>query len=134
LLQVTREALALGIEQVRAGNRVSDVSWAVQRHVEKNSFYVVKDFVGHGIGSHLHEAPEVPNYKRGGRSPRLAVGMVIAIEPMVNMGSSDVVVQGDGWTVITKDRKDSAHFEHSVAVTNGDPLVLSSKIIEQKFF
>jgi methionyl aminopeptidase len=133
LLEVTREALALGIEQVRVGNRISDVSLAVQRHVEKNSFHVVKQFVGHGIGIHLHEPPEVPNYKRSGRSPRLVAGMVIAIEPMVNIGTSAVDVLSDGWTVVTKDRTDSAHFEHSVAVTDGEPLILSGAIKEQKF-
>ncbi len=133
LLEITRQSLALGIEQVRVGNRISDVSLAVQQHVEKNSFHVVKQFVGHGIGTHLHESPEVPNYKRSGRSPRLVAGMVIAIEPMVNVGTSKVNVLADGWTVVTDDKKDSAHFEHSVAVTDGDPLVLSGSIIEQKF-
>lgn len=133
LLEVTRASLLCGIEQVRVGNRISDISHAVQQYVEKNSFHVVKQFVGHGIGTHLHESPEVPNYKRKGRSPRLIAGMVIAIEPMVNVGTSDVDVLKDGWTVITRDKKDSAHFEHSVAVTNGEPLVLSGDIIEQNF-
>jgi len=132
LLQVTREALTLGIEQVREGNRIGDVSLAIQRHVENNGFHVVKQFVGHGIGTHLHEAPEVPNYKRSGRSPRLLPGMVIAIEPMVNIGTSEVTVLADSWTVVTSDRKDSAHFEHSVVVTDKDPIVLSGEIIEQK--
>jgi len=132
LLRVTREALTLGIEQVREGNRVSDVSLAIQRHVEKNNFYVVKQFVGHGIGTHFHESPEVPKYKRSGRSPRLLPGMVIAIEPMVNTGTSEVRVLSDGWTVVTNDRKDSAHFEHSVVVTDKDPLILSGAILEQK--
>jgi methionyl aminopeptidase len=132
LLQVTRDALTFGIDQVRPGKRISDVSLAVQRHVEKNNFHVVKQFVGHGIGTHLHEAPEVPNYHRKGRSPRLLPGMVIAIEPMVNVGTSNVKILGDGWTVITADKSDSAHFEHSVAVTEGDPLVLSADIIAKK--
>ncbi len=133
LLQVTREALALGIEQVRSGNRISDVSLAIQEHVEKNHFYVVTQFVGHGIGTHLHEPPEVPNYKRSGRSARLVPGMVIAIEPMVNIGTADVKVLRDGWTVITKDKKDSAHFEHSVVVTDQEPIVLSRSIKEKVF-
>ena len=133
LLQVTQEALFLGIEQARAGNRVSDISEAVQSIVEKNSFSVVKQFVGHGIGSKLHEAPEVPNYKRPGRSPRLLPGMVLAIEPMVNIGTSDVVVMKDGWTVVTADRSYSAHFEHSVLVTDGEPEVLSAAINRQSF-
>ncbi|MFW8600504.1 type I methionyl aminopeptidase [Desulfobacterota bacterium M19] len=132
LLQVTRDALIFGIEQVRPGKRISDVSLAVQRHVEKNNFHVVKQFVGHGIGTHLHEAPEVPNYHKRGRSPRLLPGMVIAIEPMVNVGTSSVQILGDGWTVITADKSDSAHFEHSVVVTEGDPLVLSADIIVKK--
>ncbi len=132
LLQVTRDALTLAIDKVRPGNRISDVSLAVQRHVESNNFHVVKQFVGHGIGTHLHEAPEVPNYHRKGRSPRLLPGMVIAIEPMVNVGTSNVKVLGDGWTVITEDKSDSAHFEHSVAVTDGDPLILSADIIAKK--
>ncbi|VAW41120.1 Methionine aminopeptidase [hydrothermal vent metagenome] len=132
LLQVTRDSLTFAIDQVRPGKRISDVSQAVQRHVEKNNFHVVKQFVGHGIGTHLHEAPEVPNYHRKGRSPRLLPGMVIAIEPMVNVGTSNVKILGDGWTVITADKSDSAHFEHSVAVTEGDPLVLSADIITKK--
>lgn len=132
LLQVTRDALTFGIDKVRPGNRISDVSLAVQRHVEGNNFHVVKQFVGHGIGTHLHEAPEVPNYHKKGRSPRLLPGMVIAIEPMVNVGTSNVKILGDGWTVITADKSDSAHFEHSVAVTDGDPLILSADIIAKK--
>nr|MBF0221567.1 type I methionyl aminopeptidase [Desulfobulbaceae bacterium] len=133
LLEVTQQSLKLGVEQVRSGNRVADVSEAIQTYVEKNGFHVVKQFVGHGIGTQLHEAPEVPNYKRGGRSPRLLPGMVIAIEPMVNIGTSDVRVLKDGWTVVTADKTDSAHFEHSVLVTDGDPLVLSGAIIDQDF-
>lgn len=133
LLQVTKHSLLLGIEQVRSGNRVSDISAAIQSYVESNRFHVVKQFVGHGIGSRLHEAPEVPNYKRPGRSPRLVPGMVLAIEPMVNVGTSDVVVLKDGWTVITSDRSNSAHFEHSVLVTEGEPEILSEAINSQSF-
>lgn len=125
LLDVTKEALSKGIEQVVAGNRVSDVSQAVQTHVEAHNFSVVKQFVGHGIGAALHEPPEVPNFYQGERTPKFLPGMVIAIEPMVNIGTHKVKVLRDGWTVITCDKKDSAHFEHSVAVTENGPLILS---------
>lgn len=128
LLEVTRESLYLGIDQARKGNRVSDISKAIQSHVEKNSLHVVKQFVGHGIGSKLHEPPEVPNYKRSGPSPRLIPGMVLAIEPMVNIGTSDVEVLKDGWTVVTHDRSLSAHFEHSILITDGSPEILSDGI------
>ncbi|MCF8055776.1 MAG: type I methionyl aminopeptidase [Desulfocapsa sp.] len=127
LLRVTRESLELAIEQVIVGNRVADISRAVQEHVEGNGFSVVRQFVGHGIGSSLHEGPEIPNYVQGGQSPRLIEGMVVAIEPMVNMGTYKVKVLRDGWTVITADKKPSAHFEHSIAVTADGPLVLSSR-------
>lgn len=128
LLKVTKEALYKGIEQAKVGNRIDDVSRAVQGHVEKHGFSVVRQFVGHGIGSQLHEAPEIPNYARKERTPRLLAGMVLAIEPMVNIGTYEVQVLGDGWTVVTKDKKASAHFEHSVAVTDGEPIILSEKI------
>lgn len=127
LLQVTQESLEQGIRQVKVGKRVSDISRAVQNHVEKNGFSVVRQFVGHGIGANLHEAPEVPNYVQKKSSPRLIEGMVIAIEPMVNAGTHRVQVLKDGWTVVTADHKRSAHFEHSVAVTHSDPLVLSRR-------
>lgn len=133
LLKVAQQSLFMGIKQVRLGNRVSDISEAIQKHVEANSFHVVRQFVGHGIGSKLHEAPEVPNYKRPGRSPRLVPGMVLAIEPMVNVGTSDVVILKDGWTVVTSDRSNSAHFEHSVLVTEGEPEILSEAITLQSF-
>lgn len=126
LLSVTRESLDKGIEQVVIGNRVGDISKAVQEHVEVNGFSVVRQFVGHGIGSELHEAPEIPNFYQGERTVRLLPGMVLAIEPMVNMGTHKVKVLRDGWTVITADKKPSAHFEHSIAVTENGPLVLSS--------
>jgi len=126
LLAVTEEALRLAIEQVVIGNRINDISTAVQRHVEANGFAVVRQFVGHGIGNSLHEAPEIPNYGRSGTSPRLQAGMVLAIEPMVNAGTYEVKILRDGWTVVTKDRQPSAHFEHSVAVTENGPLTLSS--------
>lgn len=127
LLQVTKDALERGIEQVRVGKRVSDVSAAVQHYAESNGFSVVRQFVGHGIGSSLHEAPEVPNYTQNQPSPRILEGMVLAIEPMINVGTSEVKVLKDGWTVITADRKPSAHFEHSVAATADGPFVLSRR-------
>jgi methionyl aminopeptidase len=125
LLRVTREALYRGIHQAVAGNRINDISMAVQDHVEQHGYSVVRQFVGHGIGSQLHEAPEIPNYARAEQTPRLLPGMVLAIEPMVNFGTHEVEVLRDGWTVVTKDRKPSAHFEHSIAVTEGEPIILS---------
>ncbi len=127
LLKVTDESLYKGIEKVVIGNRISDVSAAVQAHVEQNHFSIVREFVGHGIGTALHEAPEVPNFVQEGSSPRLIEGMVIAIEPMVNAGSHKVKILRDGWTVVTRDKKPSAHFEHSVAVTSDGPVILSSR-------
>lgn len=126
LLDVTRESLERGIKEAVAGNRISDISKAVQEWVEKEGFSVVRRFVGHGIGRALHEPPEIPNYYGGETTPRLLPGMVLAIEPMVNMGTHSVKVLRDGWTVVTADRKPSAHFEHSVAVTENGPIVLSS--------
>ena len=127
LLKVTREALEHGINQVQVGKRISDISRAVQEHVEQNGFSVVRQFVGHGIGKSLHEGPEVPNYVQKQASPRIIEGMVVAIEPMVNAGTHKVKVLKDGWTVITADRKPSAHFEHSVAATADGPWVLSRR-------
>ena len=127
LLRVTKESLNKGIEQVVAGNRVGDISVAIQKHVEARGFSIVRQFVGHGIGSSLHEAPEIPNFFHGERTVRLLPGMVLAIEPMVNMGTHKVKVLKDGWTVITNDRKPSAHFEHSVAVTEKGPIILSQR-------
>jgi methionyl aminopeptidase len=125
LLRVTREALWLGIEQARAGRRLSDISHAIQSHVERNGFSVVREFVGHGIGRTMHEEPQVPNYGRPGRGPRLVPGMTLAIEPMVNLGGPEVTVLADGWTVVTRDGSYSAHFEHTVAVTKEGPQVLT---------
>ncbi|MFQ5665138.1 MAG: type I methionyl aminopeptidase [Candidatus Binatia bacterium] len=125
LMQATREALWAGIEQVRAGNRLGDVSAAIQGRVEREGFSVVRDFVGHGIGRRLHEEPQVPNYGQPDRGVRLCEGMVLAIEPMVNAGGPDVRVKQDGWTAVTQDGSRSAHFEHSVAVTSNGPYVLS---------
>jgi methionyl aminopeptidase len=127
LLSVTNESLQRGIEQVIVGNRVGDISMAIQEYVESHGFSVVREFVGHGIGTALHEAPEIPNFYQGERTARLLPGMVLAIEPMVNMGTHKVKVLRDGWTVITSDKMPSAHFEHSVAVTEDGPLVLSSR-------
>jgi methionyl aminopeptidase len=127
LLRVTEESLTKAIEQVQVGNRVVDIAAAVQDHVERNGFSVVRQFVGHGIGTELHEGPEIPNFVQEGTSPRLQEGMVLAIEPMVNIGTHQVKVLRDGWTVITADKKPSAHFEHSVAVTGDGPLILSSR-------
>jgi methionyl aminopeptidase len=127
LLRVTREALEKGIAQVRLGGRVSDIGHAIQEHVEANGFSVVREFVGHGIGAALHEEPQIANYGEPGRGPRLAEGMVLAIEPMVNMGRPAVKVLRDGWTAVTRDGSLSAHFEHTVAVTTDGPLVLTQR-------
>ena len=128
LLRVTREALELAIEQVQPNGHVSDIGHVVQRHVEGHGFSVVREFVGHGIGAKLHEEPQIPNYGEPGRGPRLATGMVIAIEPMVNVGKPAVKVLGDGWTAVTRDGSLSAHFEHTVAVTHGEPEVLTRAV------
>jgi methionyl aminopeptidase len=129
LLQVTRESLEKGIEQVRLGGRISDIGHAIQAHVEAHGFSVVREFVGHGIGSALHEEPQIANYGEPGRGPRLAEGMTLAIEPMVNVGRPAVKVLSDGWTAVTKDGSLSAHFEHTVAVTRGGPLVLTRRSV-----
>lgn len=133
LLKVTYQSLKEGIAQARFGNRISDISEAIQNCVEGNGFYVVRQFVGHGIGKKLHEPPEIPNYKRSGANPRILPGMVFAIEPMVNVGTSDVKVLKDGWTVVTADKSYSAHFEHSVLVTDGEPEILSVAIHYNSF-
>jgi methionyl aminopeptidase len=125
LIQVTREALFRGIKQAREGNRLSDISHAVQSHVERNGFTVVRDFVGHGIGQQMHEEPQIPNFGRPHLGPRLQAGMVLAIEPMVNAGTHEVKVLSDHWTAVTRDGRPSAHFEHSIAVTKGEPEILS---------
>jgi methionyl aminopeptidase len=127
LLRVTDEALYKAIERVRPGGRVSDIGHAVQRHVEAYGFSVVREFVGHGIGQRMHEEPQVPNYGEPGRGPRLAEGMVLAIEPMVNAGKPAVKVLADGWTAVTRDRSLSAHFEHTVAVTADGPWILTAR-------
>ena len=127
LLRVTEEALYKAIECVRPGARISDIGHAVQHHVEAYGFSVVREFVGHGIGQRMHEEPQVPNYGEPGRGPRLAEGMVLAIEPMVNAGKPAVKVLADGWTAVTRDGGLSAHFEHTVAVTADGPWILTAR-------
>jgi methionyl aminopeptidase len=129
LLRVTRESLEKGIAQVRLGGRISDIGHAIQQHVEAHGFSVVREFVGHGIGAALHEEPQIANYGEPGRGPRLAEGMTLAIEPMVNVGRPAVKVLADGWTAVTKDGSLSAHFEHTVAVTRTGPLVLTRRSV-----
>ncbi|MGV3508825.1 MAG: type I methionyl aminopeptidase [Sphingobacteriaceae bacterium] len=126
LLEVTKECLKLGISKAVAGLRVGDISYAVQEHAEKHSYGVVKELVGHGVGFKLHEKPEVPNYGKRGSGIKLEEGMVLAIEPMINMGRAGVKFWKDGWTVSSIDNKPSAHFEHTVAVKKGSPDVLST--------
>jgi len=126
LLKVTKECLDLGIEQVRAGNRIGDLSFAVQQHAENHGYGVVRELVGHGLGKKMHESPEVPNFGKRGRGPKMKEGLVIAIEPMINMGTRRVIQLSDGWTIVTADRKPSAHFEHDVAIVDGKAEVLST--------
>ena len=129
LIQVTQEALCKGLEQAVVGRRLSDISSAIQAHVEQHGFSVVRDFVGHGIGRQLHEEPQVPNYGKPGQGPRLKPGMALAIEPMVNMGGAGVKVLEDGWTAVTSDGSLSAHFEHTIAIEPaGPPRVLTACI------
>ncbi|MEW6088538.1 MAG: type I methionyl aminopeptidase [bacterium] len=125
LMHSTREALFKGIEKTFSGNRLGDISWAIQYNVEKAGFSVVRKFVGHGIGKQLHEEPQIPNFGSPGQGPKLREGMVLAIEPMVNFGGYEVDVCDDGWTAITKDRSLSAHFEHTVAITANGPVILT---------
>lgn len=125
LLACTEEALAVGISHARVGNRLGDVSSSIEQYVIKHGFSVVREFVGHGVGKQLHEEPQIPNYGKARTGPKLLPGMTLAIEPMVNMGRADVRVLADGWTVVTKDGKPSAHFEHTVLVTEGEPEILT---------
>ncbi|MGA3084949.1 MAG: type I methionyl aminopeptidase [Thermodesulfobacteriota bacterium] len=125
LIKVTRESLFKGLEQMRAGRRLGDISFAVQQYVESHKFSVVRQFVGHGIGKSLHEDPQVPNFGEEGRGIFLKPGMVLAIEPMVNAGSSEVEIKADGWTAVTKDRSLSAHFEHTIAITENGFRILT---------
>ena len=126
LLQVTRESLYVGIREFRLGNRVGDVGFAIQQYTEKRGYGVVRELVGHGIGREMHEDPEMPNYGKRGRGKKFVEGMVVAIEPMINMGTHRIRQYSDGWTIKTADKKPSAHFEHDVAIVNGKPELLST--------
>lgn len=126
LIEVTRQSFYEGIKFARKGNRISDISHAIQSYVEANGFSVVRSFVGHGVGAQVHEDPEVPNFGRPGHGIRLMPGMTLAIEPMVNVGVYEVKTLSDGWTVKTKDGKLSAHYENSIAITSGDPVILTA--------
>ncbi|MBC6367097.1 type I methionyl aminopeptidase [Algoriphagus sp. AK58] len=132
LLKATRDSLYLGIEQAKSGNRIGDIGHAIQKFVEAKGYTVVRELVGHGLGRKLHEAPEVPNYGKKGSGPLLKQGMVIAIEPMINLGSRNIVQERDGWTIRTADRKPSAHYEHTVAIFEDRTEVLTThKFIEE---
>lgn len=126
LLEVTKECLYLGIEQATTGNRIEDIGWAIQQHAEKHGYGVVRDLVGHGLGKELHEEPQVPNYGRRGRGKKIQNGLTIAIEPMINMGTEKVMTLDDKWTIVTADGLPSAHFEHDIAVVDGEPVILST--------
>ncbi|GAB5557265.1 MAG: type I methionyl aminopeptidase [Schleiferiaceae bacterium] len=126
LLRVTKESLYLGIEQMRVGNRLEDIGWAIQSHAEAHGYGVVRELVGHGLGKDMHEDPQVPNYGRRGRGKKLQEGLVLAIEPMINMGTHKVKQLNDGWSIITQDKLPSAHFEHDVAIVDGKPEILST--------
>lgn len=132
LLEVTKQCLEIGIQETKVGNRLGDIGWAIQNHAEKHGYGVVRDLVGHGLGRSMHEEPQVPNYGRRGQGKKIQEGLVIAIEPMINLGTERVVTADDNWTILTADGKVSAHFEHDVAVVNGKPEVLSTfKYIEE---
>ena len=125
LVEVTRQSFFEGMKYAREGYRVSDISHAIQEYVEANGFSVVREYVGHGVGSEMHESPEVPNYGKPGRGPRLVRGMTIAVEPMVNQGAAAIKVLPDGWTVVSADGKKTAHYENTVLITSGDPEILT---------
>ena len=129
LIDVTRQSFFEGIKFAKEGNRVQDISAAVQTYVESHGFSVVREFVGHGVGAHLHESPEIPNFGRSGRGPRLLRGMTLAIEPMVNLGGAAILQLNDGWTVKTRDGKLSAHYENTILVTDGEPEILTAPAI-----
>ena len=126
LLKVTKESLYKGIENAVSGKRIGDIGYAIQEHAENNDYGVVREMIGHGIGKNLHESPEVPNYGRRGSGIKLKKGLVIAIEPMINMGTRDIMQHSDGWTITTLDKKPSAHFEHTVVVRESEAEILSS--------
>lgn len=132
LLKVTKESLYLGLENAIVGNKIEDIGYSIQNYVENKGYSVVRELVGHGVGKNLHESPNVPNYGKRGRGKTLKEGLVLAIEPMINLGVKEVVQESDGWTIRTKDRKPSAHFEHTVAVRKGKPEILTTfKYIEE---
>jgi methionyl aminopeptidase len=132
LLKVTKESLYLGIDKAVVGNKVEDIGYEIQNFVENQGFSVVRELVGHGVGRNLHESPNVPNYGKRGKGKTLKEGLVLAIEPMINLGVKEVIQESDGWTIRTKDRKPSAHFEHTVAVRKGKPEILTTfKYIEE---
>jgi methionyl aminopeptidase len=132
LLKVTKESLYEGIKFATTGNRVGDLAFSIQNHCEKNGYGVVRELVGHGVGRYLHESPEVPNYGKRGNGPKLVEGMVLAIEPMITLGSRAITQENDGWTIRTNDRKPSAHFEHTVAIRKGTAEILTTfKYIEE---
>jgi len=126
LLQITKESLYVGIREFKAGNRVGDVGFAIQQFTEKHGYGVVRELVGHGLGREMHEDPEMPNYGKRGRGKKFIEGMVVAIEPMINLGTHKINQLNDGWTILTRDGKPSAHFEHDVAIVNGKPELLST--------
>ncbi len=126
LMDVTKESLYLGIDQMIAGNRIGDISFAIQKYTENLGYGVVRELVGHGLGKKMHESPEVPNYGKRGRGPKIKNGLVLAIEPMINLGTKKIKQLSDGWTIVTADGKPSVHFEHNVAVIDGKPEILST--------
>ncbi|NQY09222.1 MAG: type I methionyl aminopeptidase [Flavobacteriales bacterium] len=126
LLRTTKESLYKGLEKAKVGGRVGDIGHAVQTYVEERGYTVVRELVGHGLGKNLHEGPEVPNYGKQGKGLKLQKGLVIAVEPMINMGKKEIIQKNDGWTIRTKDDQASAHFEHSLAINNGQPDILST--------
>lgn len=134
LLKVTKESLYLGIDKTVLGNRIGDIGYAIQNYVELHGYSVVRELVGHGLGKNLHEGPEVPNYGKRGKGPKIQEGLVIAIEPMVNLGARNIVQEADGWTIRTADRQPSAHYEHTVAIVEGKTEVITThKYIEEVF-
>lgn len=134
LLKTTKESLYVGIERAVLGNRIGDVGYAIQYYVESHGYTVVRELVGHGLGKNLHEGPEVPNYGKRGKGPKIQEGLVIAIEPMVNLGARNIVQEADGWTIRTADRMPSAHFEHTIAIVEGKTEVITThRYIEEVF-
>jgi methionyl aminopeptidase len=132
LMRVTKESLYKGIEMAVKGNRIGDISFAVQQHAESHGYSVVRELIGHGVGRSLHESPEVPNYGKRGKGPLIQDGLVIAIEPMINLGRKEIMQLKDGWTIVTRDGKPSAHYEHTIAIVDGKAEILSNfEIIEQ---